>query len=79
MTTLVNLSKAGMGIEEGTVARWLKAAGGRVQQGEVIVEIENAKAIQEIEAPVTGTLVSILVAEGETVPVNSPLAEILED
>lgn len=76
MSTLVNFTKPGMGTEEGTVARWLKAVGDQVQQGEVIVEIENAKALQEIEAPASGTLIKILVPAGETVPVNTPLAVI---
>lgn len=76
MTTKVNLPKPGMGTEEGTVLRWLKAVGDDVRQGEPIVEIEFAKATQEIEAPVSGSLVQILVAEGETVPVNTDIAVI---
>lgn len=74
MTISVNLPKPGMGTEEGTVLRWLKAVGDRVEQGEPIVEIEFAKATQEVEAPATGTLAKILVAEGETAPVNSAIA-----
>jgi pyruvate/2-oxoglutarate dehydrogenase complex dihydrolipoamide acyltransferase (E2) component len=68
-----------MGIEEGTIARWLKAVGERVSRGEVIVEVETAKALQEVEAPASGTLVTIIVAEGMTTPVNTALAEIQED
>lgn len=78
MTTKVNLPKSGMGIEEGTVVRWLKRAGERVEQGEVIVEVETAKAIQEVEAPASGTLSRILVPEGTAVAVNSTLA-LIED
>jgi len=74
--TAVNFSKAGMGIEEGTVVRWLKAVGEAVAEGEVIVEIENAKAIQEVIAPVSGVLTQILVPQGETALVNAPLATI---
>ena len=76
MSTKLILPKWGMGIEEGTVSRWLKSIGDRVQQGEPIVEIETAKAIQEVESPVTGVLTRILLAEGETAPVNSEIAEI---
>jgi pyruvate/2-oxoglutarate dehydrogenase complex dihydrolipoamide acyltransferase (E2) component len=72
----LNFPKPGMGIEEGTVARWLKAEGDSVQEGEVLVEMETAKAIQEIQAPVSGILREILVAAGETVPINSTLAMI---
>jgi pyruvate/2-oxoglutarate dehydrogenase complex dihydrolipoamide acyltransferase (E2) component len=70
------LPKWGMGIEEGTVIRWLKAVGEIVKQGEPIVEIETAKATQEVEAPVSGRLAKILLAEGETAPVNTDIAEI---
>jgi pyruvate/2-oxoglutarate dehydrogenase complex dihydrolipoamide acyltransferase (E2) component len=76
MKTDVILPKSGMGIEEGVVSRWLKAAGERVVQGEPLVEIETAKAVQEVEAPATGTLIEILVPEGETAAVNSPIAMI---
>jgi pyruvate/2-oxoglutarate dehydrogenase complex dihydrolipoamide acyltransferase (E2) component len=79
MTIKVNFPKAGMGIEEGTARRWLKSEGDKVRKGEVIVEIETAKALQEVEAPASGTLVSILVPEGATTAVNTPLAMIEED
>ena len=72
----VNFAKPGMGIDDGTIARWLKAVGDRVEKGEVIAEIETAKALQEVEAPKSGTLTQILVGEGETVVVNTTLAHI---
>lgn len=78
MVTPVNLPKSGMGIEEGTVIRWLKAVGERVEKGEPLVEIETAKATQEVEAPVSGTLVKILLPEGQTAAVNSEIA-LIED
>lgn len=65
MTTKVNLPKSGMGIEECTVARWLKAEGDQVTQGEPLAEIESAKALEEVIAPVSGRLVKILVARRE--------------
>lgn len=74
MTTTVVLPNSGMGIEEATVVRWLKAVGDSVKQGEVLVEFETAKALQEVEAPVSGTLVRILVAPGESVAVNADIA-----
>ena len=76
MTTNVNFPASGMGIDEGTMIRWLKAVGDPVQQGEVIAEVETAKSVQEIEAPTSGTLAEILVQEGETVPINTPLARL---
>ena len=79
MATRVNLPKWGMGLEEGTVVRWLKAEGERVAQGEPLVEIETAKATQEVAAPASGTLVKILLAAGETAAVNTQIATIEED
>ena len=76
--TKVNLPKSGMGIEEGTIARWLKGVGDTVHQGEVLVEVETAKAVQEVQAPVSGVLTQILVKEGDTTSVNTPLALIEE-
>jgi pyruvate/2-oxoglutarate dehydrogenase complex dihydrolipoamide acyltransferase (E2) component len=78
MSTSVVLPKWGMGLEEGTVRRWLKNAGDRVEKGEPIAEVETAKATQEIEAPVSGALTEILVAEGQIVPVNTEIAVIDE-
>ena len=72
--TKVVLPKSGMGIEEGTVIRWLKAVGDRIVVGEPLVEMETAKATQEVEALVSGTLVTILAPEGETVTVHGELA-----
>lgn len=76
MTTKIILPKWGMGIEEGTITRWLKALGDPVELGEPVVEIETAKAVQAIESPATGTLVKILVPEGESAPVNSEIGVI---
>lgn len=76
MSTNVVLPKWGMGIEEGTVVRWLKREGETVTQGEPLVEIETAKATQEVEAPASGTLVRILLPEGQTAAVNTEIAVI---
>jgi len=78
MTTKVLIPKAGMGITEGTIAKWLKAEGDVVREGEVIVEIETAKAIEEVSAPVAGVLKRILLSEGQTAEVYSEIAEIDE-
>jgi pyruvate/2-oxoglutarate dehydrogenase complex dihydrolipoamide acyltransferase (E2) component len=75
----VNFPKSGMGIEEGTIVRWLKAPGEKVVKGEPVVEIETAKALQEVEAPGSGTLTEILVHEGETISVNSTIGTIEQD
>jgi pyruvate/2-oxoglutarate dehydrogenase complex dihydrolipoamide acyltransferase (E2) component len=76
MATKVNLPKSGMGIEEGTVVRWLRTVGDKVIENEPLVEIETAKAVQEVRAPTAGTLTEILAREGETVVVNTAIAVI---
>ena len=79
MTTKVVMPSWGMGIEEGTVVRWLKAVGDKVQAGEPIVEIETAKATQEMESPATGTLARILLPQGESAAVNTEIGLIEEE
>jgi pyruvate/2-oxoglutarate dehydrogenase complex dihydrolipoamide acyltransferase (E2) component len=74
MTTPVVLPKWGMGLDEGTVTKWLKSEGDSVKQGEPIVEIETAKATQEVEAPASGRLSKILLAEGQAAAVNTTIA-----
>lgn len=65
---------------EGNLARWLKAEGDSISPGDVIAEIETDKATMEVEAVDEGVLGKILVEEGaEDVPVNTPIAVILED
>ena len=65
---------------EGTLAKWSKTEGDRVESGDVLAEIETDKATMEIEAVDEGTLGKILVAEGtEGIPVNTPIALILEE
>ena len=67
-------------MEEGTLAKWLKAEGDAVAPGDVIAEIETDKATMEIEAVDEGILGTILVAEGtEGVKVNAVIAHLLED
>ncbi len=64
----------GDGMEEGTILRWLKNEGDSVKEQELIAEIATEKATIEIPATEAGTLVSILVQEGTTVPVGTPIA-----
>jgi pyruvate dehydrogenase E2 component (dihydrolipoamide acetyltransferase) len=73
MTTEIVLPQWSMGMADGTVVRWLKHEGESVAEGEPLAEVEAAKVTSEVEAEVAGVLVRILVAEGETVPVRTPL------
>jgi pyruvate/2-oxoglutarate dehydrogenase complex dihydrolipoamide acyltransferase (E2) component len=68
-----------MGTTEGTIAKWLKAEGDAVTEGEVIAEIENAKAVEEVCAPATGVLTKILLEEGQTAEVFAEMAIIEEN
>ena len=74
MSTSVKMPKWAMGIEEGTVLQWLKTEGDSITQGDILVEIETSKSVQEVEAPISGVLSKILLAEGETAAVRTELA-----
>lgn len=76
MATEVVMPKMGYDMEEGTILRWAKHEGDTVAKGEVLGEIETGKVNIEIEAFDAGVLRRILVAEGQTVPVGTPIAVI---
>jgi pyruvate dehydrogenase E2 component (dihydrolipoamide acetyltransferase) len=61
-------------MQEGTIARWLKSPGDKVNKGEILGEIETDKATMDLEAYDTGVLEQILVQEGATVPIGQPIA-----
>ncbi|HEY5814875.1 MAG TPA: dihydrolipoamide acetyltransferase family protein [Solirubrobacterales bacterium] len=65
-------------MEEGTILQWLKAVGDEVTIGDELVEIETDKANMAYESDVEGTLTEILVEEGETVPIGTPIARVGE-
>lgn len=75
-TVVVPMPHMGVSVEEGTVVEWLKAVGDEVAEGDVICAIATDKVDVEVEAPVAGVLARIVVAEGGTVPVGEPLAEL---
>ncbi|MGH8149202.1 MAG: biotin/lipoyl-containing protein [Steroidobacteraceae bacterium] len=72
----VLLPQHGMGMKDGEVVRWRKAVGDRVASGEILVEVEAAKATVEVPSPSDGELVEILAEEGDTVEVRAPLARL---
>lgn len=78
MATKVVIPNVGMGTTEGTVAKWLKAEGDTVAAGEIIAEIELAKAVEEVAAPVAGVLSKIHLQEGMTAEVHAEIATIDE-
>lgn len=78
MPTPVIMPKFEMAQETGTVLRWLKREGEAVEKGEPILEVETDKVTMEVEAPASGVLVGIQVAEGTVVPVGQPIAHIVQ-
>jgi pyruvate dehydrogenase E2 component (dihydrolipoamide acetyltransferase) len=76
MAEALTMPKVGHVMEEGTVLTWVKQVGDRVEKGDIVLEIEMDKAAFEVESFVSGTLLEILVGEGETVKVGTPLATI---
>jgi pyruvate dehydrogenase E2 component (dihydrolipoamide acetyltransferase) len=77
MATKVFMPALGMAQETGTLVRWLKAEGDRVQEGDALAEIQTDKATMELEARASGTLASIVAQEGDDVPVGQVIAMIL--
>ena len=63
-------------MEEGTVAKWLKKVGDKIEEGDILAEIETDKATMEFESFNEGILLYIGIKEGETAAVDSVLAVI---
>jgi len=76
MSESVNLPALGESVTEGTVTRWLKQVGDRVEVDEPLLEVSTDKVDTEIPSPVAGVIEAILVAEDETVEVGTALVTI---
>jgi pyruvate dehydrogenase E2 component (dihydrolipoamide acetyltransferase) len=76
MSESVNLPALGESVTEGTVTRWLKNVGDRVEVDEPLLEVSTDKVDTEIPSPVAGIIEAILVAEDATVEVGTPLVTI---
>ena len=76
MATTVSMPQLGETVTEGTILRWAKQVGDSVSADEVLVEISTDKVDTEVPSPASGTVLEILVAEGETVEVGTALAVI---
>jgi 2-oxoglutarate dehydrogenase E2 component (dihydrolipoamide succinyltransferase) len=74
MPTDVIMPQMGESIFEGTITKWLKKAGDRVEKDEPLFEISTDKVDAEIPSPVAGILAEIKVPEGETVQINTVVA-----
>jgi pyruvate dehydrogenase E2 component (dihydrolipoamide acetyltransferase) len=78
MANQVTLPRLGQGMESGTIVKWLKSEGDKVEKGEPLYELDTEKVTQEVEADAAGVLLKILVQEGE-VAVGKPVAVIGEE
>ncbi|NRD20971.1 pyruvate dehydrogenase complex dihydrolipoamide acetyltransferase [Winogradskyella eckloniae] len=79
MAEVINMPRLSDTMEEGTVASWLKNVGDKVEEGDILAEIETDKATMEFESFNEGTLLHIGIQEGETAKVDTLLAIIGEE
>ena len=79
MATIINMPRLSDTMEEGVVAKWLKSVGDKIEEGDILAEIETDKATMEFESFHEGVLLYIGIQEGETSPVDVLLAIIGEE
>ena len=79
MATVINMPRLSDTMEEGVVAQWLKKVGDKIEEGDILAEIETDKATMEFESFHDGVLLHIGVQEGETSPVDKLLAIVGEE
>jgi len=72
----VVMPKMGESLQEGTIIRWMKKEGEKVERDEMILEISTDKVDTEVPSPVSGVLSKIIVPEGTTVEVGAVIAKI---
>jgi len=65
MATEIKLPRLGQGMESGTIVKWLKSEGDKVEKGEPLYELDTDKVTQEVEADASGVLLKIAVQDGE--------------
>jgi len=78
MSSQVTLPRLGQGMESGTIVRWLKSEGDKVEKGDPLYELDTEKVTQEVEAEADGVLLKILAQEGEEIEVGKAIALIGE-
>src|SRR5205814_8034536 len=79
MPTDIVMPQMGESIVEGTITKWLKKPGDKIQRDEPLFEISTDKVDAEIPAPASGVLQEIKVTEGTTVQVNTVVGTIASD
>ena len=76
MATPLPMPKLGLTMEEGTILKWLKSEGEKVEKGEIILQIQTDKVEYDVEAPDTGLLLRTFAGEGDVVPCGDNIAVI---
>ena len=76
MAELIELPHVGESVVEGTIGKWLKQPGDRVERYDPLVEVVTDKVTMEVPSPVAGELLRIIAQEGETVLMGAPIAEV---
>ena len=71
-----NLPDPGEGLTEAEIVTWRVKVGDVIKVNDVVVEIETAKSLVELPSPYAGTVLALLVAEGQTVPVGTPIIRV---
>src|SRR3954465_13148436 len=74
MATVITMPRLSPTMEEGVLLKWTKKAGDKINPGDVIAEVETDKANMDFPLEDEGTLLKLLVAEGETVKLGAPVA-----
>jgi 2-oxoglutarate dehydrogenase E2 component (dihydrolipoamide succinyltransferase) len=75
----ITMPQLGETVTEGTITKWLKSVGDKVDEDEVLFEVSTDKVDSEVPSPTSGYLAEILVQEGETVDVGAKLAVISDE
>ncbi|WP_445384238.1 pyruvate dehydrogenase complex dihydrolipoamide acetyltransferase [Robiginitalea sp. IMCC44478] len=79
MAEVIKMPRLSDTMEEGTVAKWLKKVGDKIEEGDILAEIETDKATMEFESFYEGTLLHIGIEEGDGAPVDALLAIVGEE
>src|SRR5699024_6924257 len=73
---IINMPRLSDTMEEGTLSSWVKKEGDEVEDGDILAEIETDKATMEFESFYDGVLLKTIIDEGESTPVDQPIAVI---
>jgi pyruvate/2-oxoglutarate dehydrogenase complex dihydrolipoamide acyltransferase (E2) component len=76
MKVNLKLTRVGMNMAEATIAKWHRQPGDSFRAGDVLYEIETDKVTQEVTASGDGTMLAILVPEGEVAAVGAPVCQV---